>query len=155
MNLTTVTPSWTYYRKPKWLMPSSNFFQHPATHSQGSLQIDLISISMTLLEFVNIALILNPTNSWSNHSSIGIDFNLAKLLQCSSLSEIDQSHHQSQNLVSTDIKSQTKYLKELRKHPLAHNIQNWIRDLYDQCETMGQCSTTDQKNPKNMPTNVL
>jgi hypothetical protein len=110
---------------------------------------------MTLLEFVNIALILDPTNSWSNHSSIGIDFNLAKLLQCSSLSEIDQSHHQSQNLVSTDIKSQTKYLKELRKHPLAHNIQNWIRDLYDQCETMGQCSTTDQKNPKNMPTNVL
>jgi hypothetical protein len=39
------------------------FPTHPATHSQGSLQIDLISISMTLLEFVNIALILDPTNS--------------------------------------------------------------------------------------------
>jgi hypothetical protein len=47
--------------------------------------------------------------------------------------------------VSTDIKSWTKYLKELRKHQLAHNIQNQMRDLYDWCETMGQCSTTDKK----------
>jgi hypothetical protein len=69
------------------------FLTHPATHSQGSLQIDLILISMALLEFVNNAFILNPTNSRSDHSSIGIDFNLAKLLQCSSLLEIDPSHH--------------------------------------------------------------
>jgi hypothetical protein len=71
------------------------FLTRPATHSQGSLQIDLISISMTLLEFVDNAFILDPTNSRSDHSGIGIEFNLAKLLQHSSLSEIDPFHHQS------------------------------------------------------------
>jgi hypothetical protein len=50
------------------------FLTHPATHSQGSLQIDLILISLTLLKFVDNAFILDPTNSQSNHSCIGIDF---------------------------------------------------------------------------------
>jgi hypothetical protein len=31
------------------------FLTHPATHSQGSLQIDLILISLTLLKFVDKA----------------------------------------------------------------------------------------------------
>jgi hypothetical protein len=104
MNQMTVTQSWTYYKKLKWLMPSLNFSDHLATHSRGSLQIDLILISSTLLEFVDNAFILNPTNSQSDHSCISIDFNLTKLLQQSSLSEINPSHHQCQNLVSTDVK---------------------------------------------------
>jgi hypothetical protein len=121
-----------------WCLPRIFFLTNPSwIHSQGSLQIDLISIHTTLLEFVNNTFILNPTNNGSDHSCIGIDFNLAKLLQQSSLSEINPSHHQSQNLVSTDIRGKTKYLKDLRKHQLAHNIQNWMRDLYDQCETTG------------------
>jgi hypothetical protein len=69
----------------------------PATHSQGSLPIDLILISLTLLELVDNAFILEPTDSQSDHSYIGIDFNLAKLLGQSSLSKIDPSHHQCQN----------------------------------------------------------
>jgi hypothetical protein len=49
------------------------FLTHPATHSQGSLQIDLILISLTLLKFVDKAFIFDPTNSQSDHSCIGID----------------------------------------------------------------------------------
>jgi hypothetical protein len=107
------------------------FLTHPATHSQGTLQIDLISISLTLLKFVKYTFLLDPTNSQSDYSCISIDFNLAKLLKQSSLLEVDPSHHQSQNLVLTDVKGQTKYLKDLKKHQLAHNIQNQMHNLYD------------------------
>jgi hypothetical protein len=57
------------------------FPTHPATQSQGSLQIELILISSTHLEEVDNAFTLDPTNSQRDHFYIVIVFNLAKLLQ--------------------------------------------------------------------------
>jgi hypothetical protein len=57
------------------------FTKRPATHSQGSMQIDLISMSTSLPQYVDHAFILDPAISESNHSCIGIDFNLGILLK--------------------------------------------------------------------------
>jgi hypothetical protein len=51
----------------------------PTTHSSGSKQIDLISVSRQLAQYVNKAYILAPSDSEGDHSTIGIDFDLASL----------------------------------------------------------------------------
>jgi hypothetical protein len=85
--------------------PFTEFFaERPATHSQGSMQIDLISMSTSLLQYVDHAFILDPAISESNHSCIGIDFNLGNLLKRRSLRDIDPSHHQNRKLISTDVR---------------------------------------------------
>jgi hypothetical protein len=124
--------------------PLTDFFaERPATHSQGSMKINLISMSTSLLQYVDHAFILDPAISESDHSCIGIDFNLGNLLKCQSLCDIDLSHHQNRKLISTDVKARLKYLLELNKKQTGHNIQTRMHDLYDLCESMNQCSDTD------------
>ena len=54
--------------------PFTDFFtEHPATHIWGLMQIDLISMSTSLLQCIDYAFILDPAISESNHSCIGID----------------------------------------------------------------------------------
>jgi hypothetical protein len=69
----------------------------PATHSRGSMQIDLISMSTSLLQYVDHDYILDPAISESDHSCIGIDFNLGNLLKCQSLHDIDPSTTKTKN----------------------------------------------------------
>jgi exonuclease III len=131
--------------------PFTDFFaEHPATHSRGPMQIDLISMSTSLLQCVNHAFILDPAISESDHSCIGIDFNLGNLLKRRSLRNIDPSHHQNQKLISTDVKARLKYLLELNKKQTGHNIQTQMHDLYDLCESTNQCSDTDRQRFQNI-----
>jgi hypothetical protein len=131
--------------------PFTNFFTEcPATHIQGSMQIDLISMSTSLLQYVDHAFILDPAISESDHSCIGIDFNLGNLLKHRSLCDIDPSHHQNRKLISTDVKVRLKYLLELNRKQTGHNIQTRMRDLYDLCESTNQCSNTDRQQFQNI-----
>jgi exonuclease III len=131
--------------------PFTDFFaERPATHSRGPMQIDLISMSTSLLQCVNHAFILDPAISESDHSCIGIDFNLGNLLKRRSLRNIDPSHHQNQKLISTDVKARLKYLLELNKKQTGHNIQTQMHDLYDLCESTNQCSDTDRQRFQNI-----
>ena len=131
--------------------PFTDFFaERPATHSRGSMQIDLISMSTSLLQYVDHAFILDPAISESDHSCIGIDFNLGNLLKRRSLRDIDPSHHQNRKLISTDVKARLKYLLELNKKQTGHNIQTRMHDLYDLCESTNQCSDTDRQRFQNI-----
>jgi hypothetical protein len=104
--------------------PFTAFFaKRPATHSRGSMQINLISMSTSLLQYVDHAFILDPAISESDHFFIGIDFNLGNLLKRRSLRDIDPSHHQNRKLISTNVKGRLKYLLELNKKQTGHNTQ--------------------------------
>jgi hypothetical protein len=131
--------------------PFTDFFaKRPATHSRGLMKIDLISMSTSLLQYVDHAFILDPAISKINHSCIGIDFNLGNLLKGRSLRDIDPSHHQNRKLISTNVKARLKYLLELNKKQTGHNIQTRMHDLYDLCESMNQCSDTDRQRFQNI-----
>jgi hypothetical protein len=71
----------------------------------GSPTIDLISVSASLLEFIELAFLLDPSASESDHSCIGIDLNLGNLLKRHSLQDINPTHHQNCILGSTDVKA--------------------------------------------------
>jgi hypothetical protein len=79
----------------------SEFFEErPATHINGSNQIDLISVSRRLAPYIERAFILSPDNSEGDHSSIGIDFNFGSLTDNPNLSGVDPGHVENRTLVS-------------------------------------------------------
>ena len=43
------------------------------------------------------------------------------------------------------MKARLKYLLELNRKQTGHNIQTWMQDLYDLCESTNQCSNTDRQ----------
>jgi hypothetical protein len=120
------------------------FPEQPPTHQQGALQINLISVSASLLEFIEFAFILDPSASESNHSCIRIDLNLGNLLKCRSLRDIDPTHHQNRILGSTAVKARSKYLEDLNKKQHSHNISTRMRNLYERCKSTNQCSINDR-----------
>jgi hypothetical protein len=79
------------------------FPEWPPTHQRGAQQIDLISVSASLLEFIGFAFILDLSASESDHSCIGIDLNLGNLQKHCSLRDINPTHHQNCILGSTDV----------------------------------------------------
>jgi hypothetical protein len=43
------------------------------------------------------------------------------------------------------VKAQRKYLEDLNKKQHSHNISTQMRNLYERCESMNQCSTNDRR----------
>jgi exonuclease III len=91
------------------------FDERPPTHNRGALQIDQISMSPSLLQYVNNAFILDPTHGEGDHSYIGIDFDIASLVNRRSIRDVDPGNNQNRLLVSTDVKPRIKYLDVLKK----------------------------------------
>jgi hypothetical protein len=89
----------------------SDFYDEcPVTHSKGSSQIDLISVSQHLAPYVTRAYILAPSDSEGDHSTISIDFDFGSLTSNIDLSDIDPAHAQNRILISTDVKASAKFL---------------------------------------------
>jgi hypothetical protein len=103
-------------------------------HSSGSEQIGLISISRRLAPYVAKAYIIAPSDSEGDHATIGIDFNFGSLTSNVDLTDIDPCHMQNRNLVLTDVKASTHFLKLVQKKNDAHNVTNQIKFLYNQCK---------------------
>jgi hypothetical protein len=91
------------------------FDERPPPHINGSKQIDLISVSWRLVLFIDRAFILSLKESEGDHSTIGIDFDFGALTLHGDLSEIDPGHAENRNLVSTDVKASTAFLKIVKK----------------------------------------
>jgi hypothetical protein len=91
------------------------FDEHPHTHINGLKQIDLISVSQRLVPYIDRAFILSPKESEGDHSTIGINFDFGTLTLHGDLSEIDPGHAENHNLVSTDVKASTAFLKIVKK----------------------------------------
>jgi hypothetical protein len=122
----------------------TEFFEDwPATHVNGTKQIDLISVSHKLAPYINRAFILSPANSEGDHSTIGIDFNFGGLTDNTNLSETDPGHAENWLLVSTDIKASQKYLNKVKKKNGNQNIATRMKRLYECCECTGQCTNED------------
>jgi hypothetical protein len=122
----------------------TEFFEdQPATHVNGTKQIDLISVSRRLAPYVDRAFILAPANSEGDHSTIGIDFNFGGLTDNANLSEIDPGHAENRLLVSTDVKASQKYLDKVKKKNGNQNIATRMQRLYERCERTGRCADDD------------
>jgi hypothetical protein len=122
----------------------SEFFEErPATHINGSNQIDLISVSRRLAPYIERAFILSPDNSEGDHSSIGIDFNFGSLTDNPNLSGVDPGHVENRTLVSTDVKASTSYLDKVKKNNVSHNVTAQMQRLYECCERTGHCTKDD------------
>jgi hypothetical protein len=80
------------------------FDERPSTHNHGSLQIDLISMSPSLLKYVVNALILDPKHGEGDHSYIEIDFDIAFLVNHNNICDVDPGHHQNRILFLTNVK---------------------------------------------------
>jgi hypothetical protein len=122
----------------------TEFFEdRPATHVNGTKQIDLISVSRKLAPYIDRAFILSPANSEGDHSTIGIDFNFVGLTDNANLSETDQGHAENRLLVSTNIKASQKYLDKVKKKNSNQNIATHMQRLYERCERTGRCTNED------------
>jgi hypothetical protein len=116
----------------------TEFFEDsPATHINGTKQIDLISVSRKLAPYIDRAFILSPANSEGDHSTIGIDFNFGGLTDNANLSETDPGHTENRLLVSTDVKASQKYLNKVKKKNGNQNIATRMQRLYECCERTG------------------
>jgi hypothetical protein len=73
------------------------FDERPATHINGSKQIDLILVSRQLALYINQAIILSPVESEGDHSTIGIDFDFGALTLQGDLSGVDPGHAENRN----------------------------------------------------------
>ena len=54
--------------------------EHLAAHVNGSKQIDLISISHSLVPYIDEAFILDPKTGEGDHSYLGIDLDFEQLI---------------------------------------------------------------------------
>jgi hypothetical protein len=116
------------------------FDEHPPTHINGLNQIDLISVSQKLALYINRAFILSLMDSKGNHSTICIDFDLGALTLHGDLCEIDPGHAENQNLVSTDVKATTAFLKIIKMKNSAHNVTTQMHKLFERCNQTGLCT---------------
>ena len=66
--------------------------EHPATHMNGSKQIDLISISQGLVPYIDEAFILDPKTGEGNHSYLGIDLDFGQLISRMDITDINPGH---------------------------------------------------------------
>jgi hypothetical protein len=122
----------------------TEFFEdRPATHVNGTKQIDLISVSRRLAPYIDRAFILAPANSEGDHSTIGIDFNFGGLTDNANLSETDPGHAENRLLVSADVKASQKYLDKVKKKNGNQNIATHMQRLYERCERTGRCTNDD------------
>lgn len=117
----------------------------PGTHQRGSEQIDQISLSYSLSEYIANAFILDPSYGEGDHSYIGIDLNLGAILNRESVRDVDPTHHQNRILVSKDVKGRTAYLKHLKKMQNGQNIPDRMRRLFQRCASSKQCTDSDRK----------
>jgi hypothetical protein len=108
-------------------------------------QIDLISVSRWLVPYINRVFILSPKESKGDHSTIGIDFDFGALTSHGDLSEIDPGHAENHNLVSTDVKASTAFLKIVKKKNSAHNTTSRMHKLFERCNRTGQCTDDDRR----------
>jgi len=106
------------------------FTDRPATHVNGSKQIDQISVSRFLANYIDFAFILDPSHGAGDHSYIGIDLNLSSLTSRTNLCDLDPGHVQNRNLVSTDVKASQAHLAILLKMNDAQNIQFCFQELW-------------------------
>jgi hypothetical protein len=120
------------------------FDKRPPTHINGSKQIDLISVSQRLAPYIDCAFILSPMDSEGNHSTIGIDFDLGAFTLHGDLSEIDPGHAENWNLVSTDVKATTAFLKIIKMKNSAHHVTTQMHKLFERCNQTGLCTNDDQ-----------
>jgi hypothetical protein len=60
------------------------------------------------------------------------------------LSEINPGHVENWNLVSTDVKATTAFLKIIKKKNSAHSVTTQMHKLLEQCNQTGQCINNDQ-----------
>jgi hypothetical protein len=120
------------------------FDKRPPTHINGSKQIDLISVSQQLVPYINCAFILSLKESEGDHSTIGIDFDFGALTSHGDLSEIDPGHAENRNLVSTDVKASTAFLKIVKKKNSAHNTTSRMHKLFERCNRTGRCTDDDR-----------
>jgi hypothetical protein len=121
------------------------FDERPPTHNRGALQIDQISMSPSLLQYIDNAFILDPTHGEGDHSYVGIDFDIASLVNRRSIRDVDPGHNQNRLLVSTDVKRRMKYLNVLKKKQEGHNTPTRMRELWDRCLKTHQCSENDRR----------
>jgi hypothetical protein len=105
----------------------------------------LISVSWWLALYINHAFILSLKDSEGDHSTIGINFDFSGLTLHGNLSEIDPGHAENRNLVSTDIKASTAFLKIIKKKNSAHNATSQMRTLFEWCNQTGRCTDNDRQ----------
>jgi hypothetical protein len=120
------------------------FDECPPMHINGSKQIDLISVSQWLAPYINHDFILSLMDSKGDHSTIGIDFDLGALTLHGDLSEIDTGNTENQNLVSTDVKVTTAFLKIIKMKNSAHNVTTQMHKLFERCNQTGLCTDDNQ-----------
>jgi hypothetical protein len=121
------------------------FDERPATHINGSKQIDLISVSRRLAPYIDRAFILSPAESEADHSSIGIDFDFGALTSHGDLSGVDPGHAENRNLISTDVKASTAFIDLVKKKNTEHNATNRMHGLFERCERTGRCTDCDRR----------
>jgi hypothetical protein len=105
----------------------------------------LISVSQWLVPYIDRAFILSPKESEGDHSTIGIDFDFGALTLHGDLSEIDPGHAENRNLVSTDVKASTAFLKIVKKKNSAHNTTSRMHKLFEWCNRTGRCTDDDRR----------
>jgi hypothetical protein len=103
----------------------------------------LISVSQWLAPYIDRAFILSPKDSEGDHSIIGIDFDFGALTLYGNLSEIDPGHAENRNLVSTDVKASTAFLKIIKKENSAHNATSRMHTVFERCNRTGRCTDND------------
>ena len=106
------------------------FDECPATHINGSKQINLISFSHGLAPFINDAFILDPKDGKGDHLYIGIDLDFGLLTSHDDLSNIDPGHCQNRILVSTNVKALQSHLEQVKQKNDSHNIMTHLCHLF-------------------------
>jgi hypothetical protein len=120
------------------------FNERPATHINGSKQIDLILVSHRLAPYIDRAFIISPAESEGDHSTIGIDFDFGALTSHGDLSGVDPGHAENRNLILTEIKASTAFIDLVKKKNTAHNATNRMHGLFEHCERTGRCTDSDR-----------
>ena len=121
------------------------YHTHPPMYMRSDNTMDLVFGLIDLLHWVVDSYILDPNDGPGDRSVIGIDLNYGGLIGTQDLRDMDPMSHQSQLLVSTDIKAIAKYLDDVKKELDAHYMPTHFKTLAAQCKQTGHCSQDDER----------
>jgi len=124
---------------------NDTLFDCPPTYNRSSKQIDIFAGSLEVLHYLLPTYILDPMTSEGDHHTFGGDLNLGALINCTNIRRTDTTSDQFRILTSTDIKAQTKYLKDLRSQLEEHNVTLRLQNLFCQCTMTNMCTEADER----------
>ena len=119
--------------------------QQPSTYQQGQQKIDHIwGTPGILTATINASILPFGQGPNSDHAVMYLNLSFDTLTGLSFQTLCDPTHPGFQNLLSTDIKAATQYIKLVKEGFHDKNIVTRIAILVSRCQRTNQCSMDDE-----------